>query len=113
MRNIQKKLLGMFAGGVLLTGIGTGIALVEYSTLSYGGHKIIGEDNLDIFTQWREYQYILENFDIFVYPRKGSTRTMKEIMEALEVEDIKNIHLLQDAPYFDISSTELRKNLHI
>ncbi len=32
--------------GVLLGGVGTGIALVEYSSLSYGGEKLIGEDSL-------------------------------------------------------------------
>ena len=30
---------------------------------------VIGEDNLAIFPQWREYEFILENFRIFVYPR--------------------------------------------
>lgn len=82
----------------------------------YPAHQfslIIGEDNLDIFTQWREYQYILENFNILVYPRKGSKRTMEEIINDLKVSNIKNIQMLQEAPYFDISSTELRKNLHI
>lgn len=69
MRNIQKVLLGFFAGGILLTGIGTGIALVEYSTLNYGGHKIIGEENLvtNTFTyDWNEKQHqvvLLEGFD--------------------------------------------------
>lgn len=46
MRKIQKVLLGVLAAGVLLTGIGTGVALVEYSTLNYGGQKIIGEGSL-------------------------------------------------------------------
>lgn len=32
--------------GVLLGGVGTGIALVEYSSLAYGGEKLIGEDSL-------------------------------------------------------------------
>jgi nicotinate-nucleotide adenylyltransferase len=80
---------------------------------SYDFSLIIGEDNLDIFAQWREYQYILENFNILVYPRKGSKRTMEEIINDLKVSNIKNIQMLQEAPYFDISSTELRKNLHI
>ena len=33
---------------------------------------IIGEDNIAIFNRWREYEFILENFRIFVYPRRGS-----------------------------------------
>lgn len=46
MRKVQKILLGVFATGVLLTGIGTGMAFVEYSTLAYGGQKIVGKEHL-------------------------------------------------------------------
>lgn len=46
MRKVQKLLIGAFAFGVLLAGVGTGIALVEYSSLRYGGEKILGEENL-------------------------------------------------------------------
>ena len=65
---------------------------------------IIGEDNLQIFNKWRESEYILQNYRIFVYPRKGCTPYL--------VPQGKDIRLLDEAPYFDISSTELRKNLH-
>lgn len=46
MRKIQKILIGTFLGGVLLTGVGTGVAMVEYSSLAYAGVKQIGEENL-------------------------------------------------------------------
>ena len=68
---------------------------------------IIGEDNLRIFDQWREYQYILDNYRVFVYPRKNENEKVRD--ERLEA---KEIIYLAGAPYFDISSTELRKNLH-
>ena len=64
---------------------------------------IIGEDNLSIFDKWREHQYILDNYRIFVYPRHGnSTYTLPHA---------KDLRVLTDAPYFDISSTELRQKL--
>lgn len=64
---------------------------------------IIGEDNLSIFDKWREYQYILDNYRIFVYPRHGnSTYTLPHA---------KDLRVLTGAPYFDISSTELRQKL--
>ena len=66
---------------------------------------IIGEDNLQIFKKWRESEYILQNYRIFVYPRKGCTPYL--------VPQGKDIRLLDEAPYFDISSTELRKNLQV
>ena len=64
---------------------------------------IIGEDNLSIFDKWREYQYILDNYRVFVYPRHGnSTYTLPHA---------KDLRVLTGAPYFDISSTELRQKL--
>lgn len=65
---------------------------------------IIGEDNLSIFSQWREHEYILQNYRIFVYPRKGCNPYQQPAA--------KDLQILTDAPYFNISSTELRKNLH-
>ena len=65
---------------------------------------IIGEDNLNIFSQWREHEYILDNYRIFVYPRRGYV--------GYPLPSGKDLQVLQGAPYFDISSTELRKNLH-
>ena len=73
---------------------------------------IIGEDNLEIFQKWREYTYLLENFRILVYPRKGSSKSAEQMIQELEAMHIKDLQLLADAPYFEISSTELRKNLH-
>ena len=73
---------------------------------------IIGEDNLEIFPKWREYTYLLENFRILVYPRKGSGKSVEQMMQELETAHIKEVQLLANAPYFEISSTELRKNLH-
>ena len=73
---------------------------------------IIGEDNLAIFPKWREYTYLLENFRILVYPRKGSGKSAEQMLKELETAHTKEIQLLANAPYFEISSTELRKNLH-
>ena len=69
---------------------------------------VIGEDNLAIFNQWREYEYIASNYRVFVYPRKGSS-TMEDCR--LKMEDFKELVFLQDAPLFDISSTAIRSSL--
>ena len=55
MRNVQKVLTGMFLSGVLIGGVGTGIAMVEYSSLAYGGEKLIGEESL--VTRNLDYQF--------------------------------------------------------
>lgn len=72
---------------------------------------IIGEDNLNIFNKWREYQYILDTYRIFVYPRRNIISQTNQQYEDI-LRKANNVKLLADAPYFDISSTELRKNLH-
>ncbi len=62
---------------------------------------IIGADNLMRFNQWVDYQFILENYCIIVYPREGV--------------DLQSCHTLFpqvkviDAPLFPVSSTEIRK----
>ena len=68
---------------------------------------VIGEDNLAIFDQWREYEYIASNFRVFVYPRKGSSK-IEDCR--LKIEDFLSLVYLKDAPLFDISSTAIRRS---
>ena len=65
---------------------------------------LIGEDNLAIFDQWREYDFILDHFRLFVYPRHGC-----EISLPACIKKARNITFLADAPYFDVSSTQIRE----
>ena len=78
---------------------------------------IIGEDNIAIFDRWREYEYILANFRIFVYPRTSSRQTggvasaeegYKNLFPGVAVKELR---FLTAAPYFNISSTEIRRTL--
>ena len=74
---------------------------------------IIGEDNLLIFDKWRESEFIKGNFRIFVYPRRGSielqnTLTTETMLSSLH-EGKNGFIYLNGAPYFDISSTEIRQ----
>ena len=70
---------------------------------------IIGEDNWKVFDKWREWEYILSEYRVFVYPRRSDTA------DAVRRE-AKNVVFLSEAPYFDVSSTEIRektqKDLH-
>ena len=63
---------------------------------------IMGEDNLKSFHKWKNYQLILENHDIYVYPRisEGKIET--------QFDNHKKIHHLQ-APIIQLSSTFIRK----
>ena len=64
---------------------------------------VIGEDNLAIFDRWREHEYILSHFRVLVYPRHGVRN------QESGVRTDGRVVFLKDAPYFDISSTELRR----
>lgn len=63
---------------------------------------IIGEDNLKSFPRWKNYQVILNEYGLYIYPRPGSV--FSEIMEH------PNVKLVQ-APLLDISATFIRRCL--
>jgi nicotinate-nucleotide adenylyltransferase len=75
---------------------------------------VIGEDNIAIFDQWREYEYILKNFRIFVYPRNLSGEAGLSVKRSFsetvfQAQPVKELLFLKDAPLFDISSTSIRR----
>ncbi len=63
---------------------------------------IMGEDNLKSLPKWKNYEKLLENYQIIVYPRVYSEK--KEEEKYLEHE---NIHLI-NAPIIELSATEIR-----
>ena len=75
-------------------------AVAEYPSREF--LLLIGGDNLDVFTQWKEYPYLLENFDILVYPRPGASNVVPS-----EWTRVKMLN----APLMDISSTAIRQGL--
>lgn len=86
-------------------------------TKAYPEHQfslVIGEDNWRIFNQWKEWKFIREHFPIFVYPRRDAKPPNVNgafgHSECLEHTNKENVNFLKDAPYFDISSTEIRNN---
>lgn len=75
---------------------------------------VIGEDNLAIFDKWREYEYLLANFRIFVYPRTSSRQTggmaSAEKGKINTAKPVKELQFLSEAPLFDISSSAIRRS---
>ncbi len=61
---------------------------------------IIGGDNLDNFHRWRNYEQILENYNIYVYPRPG--------IELNDLAKHPHVHVVE-LPTMDISSSYIRK----
>jgi nicotinate-nucleotide adenylyltransferase len=60
---------------------------------------ILGEDNLENFTKWKNYQQILDQFGLYVYPRPGVTNA--ELSRHARVKMV-------EAPLLDISATYIR-----
>lgn len=61
---------------------------------------IIGSDNFVIFDKWRNYDKILNEFKLIVYPRPGYS------VEGMPVTE--NVTILDEAPQVLISSTFIR-----
>lgn len=60
---------------------------------------IIGEDNLGNFTRWKNYEQILEQYGLYVYPRPNATNS--------DLKRHANV-ILVEAPLLDISATYIR-----
>lgn len=77
-------------------------------TLAHLGEKypnkrfslIMGGDNLENFRRWRNYEHILENHDIYVYPRPGSKPD--------DLTEHPHVHIV-NLPTMDISSSFIRQ----
>jgi len=65
---------------------------------------IMGEDNLRSFHKWKNYEAILENHSIYVYPR------ISEEVASTEFENHTSIHFI-NAPVVEISSTFIRESI--
>ena len=60
---------------------------------------VIGADNLEIIEKWHDWRSLLEEFEVWVYPRKG--------IPARELCGKYGTRYLE-APVIDISSTQIR-----
>lgn len=79
------------------------IDTLVYLTEKHPDHQfklIIGSDNLKSFPKWKNYERILEDYGLYVYPRPN-TKTSK-LTNHPSVEQV-------DAPMIDISATFIRK----
>lgn len=65
---------------------------------------IMGEDNLKSLHKWKNFETILEFYEIYVYPR------IAEGIVETQFDNHPKIHSV-DAPIMEISSTAIRKGL--
>lgn len=84
--------------------INTLVHLEEKYGTDYDFCLIMGEDNLKGFHKWKNYEVILENHDIYVYPRISKGEVADRFIEEPRIHRVA-------APIMEISSTFIR-NAH-
>tara|TARA_R110001592_G_scaffold18292_1_gene76114 strand:- start:1227 stop:1811 length:585 start_codon:yes stop_codon:yes gene_type:complete len=82
--------------------VNTLVHLDEKYPSGYSFSLIMGEDNLKGLHKWKNYETILENYTIYVYPRISEGAIESQFMQH------KSIHRV-NAPIMEISSTFIRK----
>ena len=78
------------------------IDTLTYISDTYPQHTfvlIIGEDNLVQFKNWKNYERILEHFELYVYPRPDAQES--------ELKMYSNVKCIK-APLLEISATYIR-----
>lgn len=71
---------------------------------TYEFSLIMGDDNINSLHKWKNYEVILENHDIYVYPRINSGEIDPELAKNARIHRI-------DAPVMEISSTFIRESI--
>ena len=62
---------------------------------------IMGADNLQNFHKWKNYEQILADYSVYVYPRPGIEISGKH----------ENIHIIKGVPQMEISASFIRKSI--
>jgi len=65
---------------------------------------IMGEDNLKTFHKWKNYEVILENHTLYVYPRKSGGKVENQFKDHPKINRV-------DAPVIEISATFIRNSI--
>ena len=71
---------------------------------------IMGEDNLRTFHKWKNYEQILDQHEIYVYPRVARDEENDAVVPP-EVLGHSHIHLCKDVPVMNVSASFIRQAL--
>lgn len=71
---------------------------------NYHFQILMGSDNLENFHKWKNYETIVENYGVIVYPRPGFDKS--------KVQFHKNITVADGAPQMEISSSFIRDAIY-
>lgn len=83
--------------------INTLVHLEESYGVDHEFALIMGEDNLKSFHKWKNYEVILENYSIYMYPRISVGKVDHQFKDHPKIQRV-------NAPIMEISSTFIREN---
>ena len=83
--------------------INTLVHLEEKYGTEFRFSLLMGEDNLKGFHKWKNYEVILENHDLYIYPRISNGEIEHQFKGHPKIHRV-------DAPVMEISSTFIRKH---
>ena len=87
----------------------TTLAYLKEKHADYSFSLIMGEDNLRTFHKWHNYEEIISNHQIYVYPRLYTQQELESASAKSELAEHKNIVICKDVPLMKVSSSFIRK----
>jgi len=85
------------------------LAVLKEKHPSYDFSLIMGEDNIRSFHKWKNFEYILDNHHIYVYPRvRLENEAFLDAGEKSIIEH-KNVEIHQDVSIMKISASNVRE----
>lgn len=87
------------------------LAILKEKHPDYEFALILGEDILFTLHKWYNYEVIIENFEMIVYPRAVTyhERLMNEPNESIELYEHRNVTFLKNTPVMKISASYIRQ----
>lgn len=82
------------------------INTLTYLQEKYPEHSfavIMGSDSFQNISRWKNYEQLLKNYPVYIYPRPGKTELPSH--EGTEIIEI-------NAPLLEISATQIRNNIN-
>ncbi len=90
------------------------LVYLEEKYANYEFALIMGEDNLNSLHKWKNYEMILKNYSLYVYPRLETKDLVADGIangiDNFEFQSYSKINMI-DAPVVEISSTFIRENI--
>lgn len=80
------------------------IDTLTYIQERYPNHSfkiLMGSDNLKSFPKWKNFEMIIKNYGVIVYPRPGFDKS--------ETKQLRNIEIADKTPMMEISSSFIRQ----